>query len=312
MEQHNRMLTAQKELMGKIRRKPTTEEIAEKMGTTVDHVKKILRNFKTTRVVGFGDFGSLDDPIEEFHINQLDALPVHPLTRMHAKERLKSSCEAIGEFLSHVYSCSAYSERDLAVFLAFYGLDKDLRCNTLEEIGDEFSMSRERVRQIVNKVWNDLWTAGCQRRKSWLTTEIGRIELLIEALGWEAVEIIRERLDWFQFFFEAETEESKEVAQPGIAEQKIIEASCKVNGVTTAHFLHEGKGRCTTQILWARCCAAYILNVDFNKTTTEIAKALKKDKVTVWMWFEKKIPSFPKNQFSERLSETRLLIYKNS
>lgn len=75
-----------------------------------------------------------------------------------------------------------FPSRNQRIFLFFYGIDGSLKRKTLEKVGELFSMSRERVRQIINGIWKRLSKSGFQRGDEWITETLNRAKGLGEML----------------------------------------------------------------------------------------------------------------------------------
>ncbi len=137
VDQINRLLRVQRQLLSEIGREPTPEEIAGEMGTTPAKVREILKISQ--------DPVSLETPIGEEHDSQLgdfieDEAAIAPL-------------EAVGEVLQKealgsVLSALTYRERKIMELR--FGL-KDGCPQTLQEVGQRFAVTHERIRQIEFK-----------------------------------------------------------------------------------------------------------------------------------------------------------------
>jgi RNA polymerase primary sigma factor len=137
VEQINKLMRVQRKLQSSIGREPTPEEIASEMGTSPTKVREILRISQQPL--------SLETPIGEEEHSQLgdfieDQEAVAPI-------------EAVSEIMqkaavAKVLATLTYRERKI-IELRF-GL-KGEHPRTLEEVGQTFGLTRERIRQIENK-----------------------------------------------------------------------------------------------------------------------------------------------------------------
>ena len=129
-------------LLQELGRDPTVEEIAERMGTTVDKVVEIQRisqdPISLESKMGHEEDSKIGDLIpDESALSPQDIAQQNML-----KEQLMSVLESL-------------TPREQKVIRLRYGLD-DSHPRTLEEVGREFSVTRERIRQIEAKALRKL------------------------------------------------------------------------------------------------------------------------------------------------------------
>jgi len=137
VETINKLIRVQRQLLQDIGREPTPEEIAAEMGTTPQKVREILKISQEPV--------SLETPIGEEEDSQLgdfiedeDAtMPVEAVSEIMQKEELN----AVLGTLTH---------RERKVIELRFGL-KGEHPRTLEEVGQKFGVTRERIRQIEAK-----------------------------------------------------------------------------------------------------------------------------------------------------------------
>ena len=142
VETINKLIRVQRQLLQELGREPYPEEIAEKMGLPVERVRQ---NQKITQ-----EPVSLETPIgeeEDSHLGdfiQDDNVPVPAEAAAFTllKEQL---VEVLGTL----------TEREQKVLCLRFGLE-DGRARTLEEVGKEFDVTRERIRQIEAKALRKL------------------------------------------------------------------------------------------------------------------------------------------------------------
>ena len=136
------MKKASSQLLHETGHDPTTEEIAERLEMPVERIQEIIRIAQ--------DPVSLETPIgeeEDSHLGDFiqddDApAPADAASLMLLKEQLN-------EVLSTL------SDREARVLRLRFGLE-DGRARTLEEVGKEFDVTRERIRQIEAKALRKL------------------------------------------------------------------------------------------------------------------------------------------------------------
>ena len=142
VETINKLIRVSRQLLQELGREPTPEEIAEEMDMPVDRVREILKISQEPV--------SLETPIgeeEDSHLGdfiQDDNVPVP--ADADAFTLLK---EQLVEVLSTL------TDREQKVLRLRFGLD-DGRARTLEEVGKEFNVTRERIRQIEAKALRKL------------------------------------------------------------------------------------------------------------------------------------------------------------
>jgi RNA polymerase primary sigma factor len=137
VESINKVHRIQRQMMQELEREPTIEELANKVDMTPDRVREIMRisqdPLSLDSPVGETDDSQLSDFIED---TQADAP-----AEMAARNMLgKAVVEALSEL----------SDREKEVVRLRFGLD-DGQARTLEEVGKEFGVTRERIRQIEAK-----------------------------------------------------------------------------------------------------------------------------------------------------------------
>ncbi len=105
------------------------------------------------KAIGGDEFSdTLEDTIADVKDAAVDIV-------MEAKEELFSRVRAIHDLITSVTMLS-HSERNKKIFFMRYGLNGEERYNTLEDIGDLFGITRERVRQVVARIWKSLEPIG--------------------------------------------------------------------------------------------------------------------------------------------------------
>jgi RNA polymerase primary sigma factor len=137
VETMNKVLRIQRQMLQELGREPTVEEIAIKVDLTADKVREIQRiaqePVSLETPVGEEDDSLLGDFVEDPNV-------IAPATA--AARALLT--EAIEEALQEL------NDRERAVVRLRFGLD-DGQIRTLEEVGKEFGVTRERIRQIESK-----------------------------------------------------------------------------------------------------------------------------------------------------------------
>ena len=142
VETINKLTRVQRLLLQELGREPTPEEIAEKMGVTEERVREIQKIAQ--------DPVSLETPIgeeEDSHLgdfieDEKTATPSDSVATTMLKEQLLGVLDTL-------------TPREEKVLRLRYGID-DGKPRTLEEVGKEFNVTRERIRQIEAKALRKL------------------------------------------------------------------------------------------------------------------------------------------------------------
>lgn len=142
VETINKTIRVSRKLLAEYGREPTSEEIAKVMGVPVEKVDDILKISKEPV--------SMDTPIgeeEDSHLGDFieDKSTLQP-EQHAADEMLKEELEV---------ALQSLTEREQKVIRLRFGLE-DGKARTLEEVGQEFSVTRERIRQIEAKALRKL------------------------------------------------------------------------------------------------------------------------------------------------------------
>jgi RNA polymerase primary sigma factor len=137
VETINKMVRTQRTLTQELEREPTPEEVAERMGISVERVQSIQKTAQEPI--------SLESPVGEEEDSSLgDFIPDNDILTPYeftSKEMLKRELDAALETLT---------DREEKVLRMRFGL-LDGKSRTLEEVGKEFNVTRERIRQIEAK-----------------------------------------------------------------------------------------------------------------------------------------------------------------
>ena len=142
VETINKLVRVSRQLLQELGREPTPEEIAKEMGIPVERVREIIKISQEPV--------SLETPIgeeEDSHLGdfiQDDNVPVP--AEAAAFSLLQDQLQEVLDTLT---------DREQKVLRLRFGLD-DGRARTLEEVGKEFNVTRERIRQIEAKALRKL------------------------------------------------------------------------------------------------------------------------------------------------------------
>lgn len=142
VETINKLIRVSRQLLQELGREPAPEEIAEEMGMPVERVREILKisqePVSLETPIGEEEDSHLGDFIQDDNV----PVPADAAAFTLLKEQL---VEVLGTL----------TEREQKVLRLRFGLD-DGRARTLEEVGKEFNVTRERIRQIEAKALRKL------------------------------------------------------------------------------------------------------------------------------------------------------------
>ncbi len=142
VETINKLIRVSRQLLQELGREPTPEEIAEEMDMPVERVREILKisqePVSLETPIGEEEDSHLGDFIQDDNV----PVPADAAAFTLLKEQL-------------VEVLSTLTEREQKVLRLRFGLD-DGRARTLEEVGKEFNVTRERIRQIEAKALRKL------------------------------------------------------------------------------------------------------------------------------------------------------------
>jgi RNA polymerase primary sigma factor len=142
VETINRLVRTQRQLLQELGREPTAEEIAGRMDTPVSRVRDIMKisqepvSFETP--IGEEEDSHLGDFIQDDN----SQIPVDAAAEVLLHEQLMNVINQL-------------TEREQKVLKLRFGLE-DGKPRTLEEVGQEFNVTRERIRQIEAKALRKL------------------------------------------------------------------------------------------------------------------------------------------------------------
>ena len=142
VETINKLIRVSRQLLQELGREPTPEEIAKEMDIPVERVREILKisqePVSLETPIGEEEDSHLGDFIQDDNV----PVPADAATFTLLKEQLNEVLDTL-------------TEREQKVLILRFGLE-DGRSRTLEEVGKEFNVTRERIRQIEAKALRKL------------------------------------------------------------------------------------------------------------------------------------------------------------
>ena len=142
VETINKLSRCQRQLTLELNREPTDEELAKKMGTTPDKIREVLKiaqdPVSLETPIGEEDDSHLGDFVKDERSMSPEEYTIHEMLKDEISDVLLT-----------------LTEREEQVLRLRFGLD-DGSCKTLEEVGQMFGVTRERIRQIEAKALRKL------------------------------------------------------------------------------------------------------------------------------------------------------------
>ena len=145
IETRNKLIRAHRSLHRKLGREPQPDEVATEMGLTTDEIRRLMRIVKEPvsleTPMGDDEESRLGDFVEDKHI----ARPLDQTIHANLRDKVKRVLATL-------------PPREEAVLRFRFGIG-EVRDYTLEELGERFSLTRERIRQIEQRALRKLRTA---------------------------------------------------------------------------------------------------------------------------------------------------------
>jgi RNA polymerase primary sigma factor len=142
IETINRLTQVSKQLVQKLGREPKAEEIAEKMGLSIEKVRSILKVCKEPisleTPIGSDDDSHLEDFIED----KSSLIPLDSVIQQELKAQIQQVI-------------STLSKKEAEIIKKRFGIGDGIS-QTLEEVGKQFKVTRERIRQLEGKALRKL------------------------------------------------------------------------------------------------------------------------------------------------------------
>jgi len=142
VETINKLTRIQRQLLQKLEREPTTDEIAKRMNITPDRVREIMKisqeAISLETPLGEDENSHIGDVIEDPKVE----IPMDAVSFKLLQSQLQVFLDILGD-------------RDRKIIQSRFGL-LDGHPRTLEEVGREFGITRERIRQVESKALDKL------------------------------------------------------------------------------------------------------------------------------------------------------------
>ncbi len=142
VETINKLSRCQRQLILELNREPTDEELAKKMNLSIDKVREVIKiaqePVSLETPIGEEDDSHLGDFVKDERSMSPEEFTIHEMLKDEISDVLLT-----------------LTEREEQVLRLRFGLD-DGSCKTLEEVGQMFGVTRERIRQIEAKALRKL------------------------------------------------------------------------------------------------------------------------------------------------------------
>ena len=145
IETRNKLIRAHRSLHRKLGREPQPDEVAAEMGLTTDEIRRLMRIVKEPvsleTPMGDDEESRLGDFVEDKHVPK----PLEQTIHANLRDKVKRVLATL-------------PPREEAVLRFRFGIG-EVRDYTLEELGERFSLTRERIRQIEQRALRKLRSA---------------------------------------------------------------------------------------------------------------------------------------------------------
>jgi RNA polymerase primary sigma factor len=142
IETINRLMQISKSLVQELGREPKTEEIADKMGLPVEKVKAIMKICREPISLETPIGGDEDSHLEDFIEDKSVLAPLDTVIQIELKSQIKKVINSL-------------TIKEAEIIRKRFGIEDGVS-QTLEEVGRQFQVTRERIRQLEGKALRKL------------------------------------------------------------------------------------------------------------------------------------------------------------
>ena len=194
-EERWKIIKAINEFKAEFDHEPDLKEIADMLGIPDAEAHDKLFSMKSAINSMNGNLISLDKKISDGSNEDIDKTikdtvvdksRLDPFQFLIAKEELKKSLKEIkmvAKLIKLVSKC--FTNRNRLIFEMRYGLNDDFEVKTLDYVSQNFSLTKQRVLQILDKAWHNLKDLGIKQDDLWIRNEIRKIHVLRNLIGAE-------------------------------------------------------------------------------------------------------------------------------
>lgn len=188
-ELRRKILKASREVAAKVGRVPTIEEIAARAQIASEKIRRTMLSVRIETVSlddvqrsdGRGTEGEGDGPTIAESVP--DDRIISPDIYIEACQELEAARKRLNDTLQEITGGLQLSGRDQDIFNSFYGFDGSGKRRTLEVVGQHHGVTRERVRQIIARIWQRIDEKGGNMDHCRLLEEQARIDELEKIVG---------------------------------------------------------------------------------------------------------------------------------
>lgn len=185
-----KILNATEEIASETGRVPTPEAVASYTGLPLSKVTSTLKAMHLFARYSLNDLARRDEEgVATFQDLLIDEGADDPSVTIEAKEELVAAYQDLRVILKAVEELPGDQKRNLKIFKEMHGLNDEGTRKTLEEVGVEVGVTRERIRQILAKIFLQLSDRGIEVNQDALKDHLWRVQELEKFIGGSPLEL---------------------------------------------------------------------------------------------------------------------------
>jgi len=153
-------------------RKPEIDELSSLTKMDRNRLEQILTIIPK---ISYPSNSTIEDTEEDYIFFVSPVKSISPQTYVLAADELETYAKDVSLLFEAIEN---FSERDRNIFVRYYGMDNNLEKRSFKVIGEEAGISRERVRQIIERIWLTLPKYGFLKDQKWFMEIVERIQAL--------------------------------------------------------------------------------------------------------------------------------------
>ena len=182
IEFRSKVLAAAEKIAGKNKNFPSPEAIAQHLGASLESVRNVLRAMYLNSPISLSQHVDTEadrgGEASTFQDLVVDENAADPSILIEAREELVASYRNLEVILKAVKELPGNPKRNMTIFKDMHGFNKEGEKKTLEEVGQEFGVTRERIRQLLEVIFVELARRGIQVDREALKQYLWRIQEL--------------------------------------------------------------------------------------------------------------------------------------